>query len=65
MIYEILNYFGFTIITMSSAPEGQVGDTKYKYQCQVCEKKFDSLYILNYHRILEHSKSRRPPIGIG
>jgi len=33
---------------MSSAPEAQVGGTKSKYQCHVCEKKFDSLYILNY-----------------
>ena len=57
---------------MSSAAEGQlnttntkVPDTRYKFQCHVCTKIFDSLYILNYHILLEHSEFRRPPIGIG
>jgi hypothetical protein len=58
---------------MSSATEGQLNTsdtkepaaTRYKYQCHVCSKIFDSLYILDYHKLLEHSEYRRPPIGIG
>ena len=37
---------------------------KYNWECTICNKKFDSLYILNYHRLLEHSKYKRPPIGV-
>jgi hypothetical protein len=73
MALEILNYNDIIITrAMSSAAEGQlntsntkVPDTIYKYECYVCRKIFDSLYILNYHELLEHSESRRPPIGIG
>ena len=38
---------------------------KNRWECEVCNKIFDSLYILNYHRLLEHSKYKRPPIGVG
>lgn len=38
---------------------------KNKWECDICSKIFDSLYILNYHRLLEHSKYKRPPIGVG
>ena len=37
---------------------------KNNWECTICNKKFDSLYILNYHRLLEHSKYKRPPIGV-
>ena len=37
---------------------------KNNWECTICNKKFDSLYILNYHRLLEHSKDKRPPIGV-
>jgi len=56
---------------MSVAAEGQLStttkaqDITYKFQCHICTKVFDSLYILKYHILLEHSESRRPPIGIG
>jgi hypothetical protein len=57
---------------MSTAAEGQLSttttkaqDITYKFQCHVCTKVFDNLYILKYHILLEHSESRRPPIGIG
>jgi hypothetical protein len=49
--------------TSSSDIEEQVAKNKWK--CNVCSKIFDSLYILNYHKLLEHSESKRPPIGIG
>ena len=35
-----------------------------KNKCNVCGKIFDSLYILNYHKLLEHSEFKRPSIGI-
>jgi len=35
------------------------------WKCDTCNKIFDDWYTLNYHKLLEHSKSRRPPIGIG
>ena len=46
-----------------------LGDTlfsayKNSWECTICNKKFGSLYILNYHRLLEHSKDKRPPIGV-
>ena len=37
---------------------------KNNWKCRFCDKVFDSLYILNYHRMLEHSKHKRPPIGV-
>jgi hypothetical protein len=37
---------------------------KNNWECNICNKKFESLYILNYHRLLEHSKDKRPPIGV-
>jgi hypothetical protein len=30
----------------------------------ICGKVFEINYILNYHNLLEHSKYKRPPIGI-
>ena len=38
--------------------------TKNRWKCNTCGKVFDSWYILNYHKLLEHSKSKRPPIGV-
>ena len=37
---------------------------KNNWECTICNKKFGSLYILNYHKLLEHSKDKRPPIGV-
>lgn len=37
---------------------------KNSWKCSVCDKVFDSLYILNYHIMLEHSTHKRPPIGV-
>ncbi len=36
-----------------------------KWECEICRKIFDSWYIYSYHKLLEHSEERRPPIGIG
>ena len=58
--------------SIPSVAEGQLNTSdieeavaQNKWKCNVCSKVFDSLYILNYHKLLEHSESKRPPIGIG
>ena len=48
--------------TTINIEESEAGN---KGKCNVCDKEFDILLILNYHKLLEHSKSKRPPIGIG
>ncbi len=35
------------------------------WECSICGKVFESNYILHYHILLEHSKYKRPPTGIG
>ncbi len=35
-----------------------------RWKCKECNKNFESNFILNYHYLLEHSKYKRPPIGI-
>lgn len=45
--------------------ESTVAGGKKAWKCNICGKVFHSLYILNYHKLLEHSESKRPPIGIG
>ncbi|MDQ6866037.1 MAG: hypothetical protein M3044_19700 [Thermoproteota archaeon] len=56
---------------MPLAVEGQLNPFGFeqpaienKWKCNVCHKIFDSQYILNYHKLLEHSEFKRPPIGI-
>jgi hypothetical protein len=58
-------------VSPTNSIEGQLStttktqDITYKFQCHVVTKVFDSLHILKYHILLEHSESRRLPIGIG
>ena len=35
-----------------------------KWECKTCGKVFQNEYILNYHKLLEHSQYKRPPIGV-
>ena len=35
------------------------------WKCTIYGKVFESRYILDYHILLEHSKYKRPPTGIG
>jgi hypothetical protein len=37
---------------------------KNNWKCSLCDKVFESLYILNFHIMLEHSTHKRPPIGV-
>jgi hypothetical protein len=53
---------------MSAAAAEQqsiAADKETKWECKICEKTFQSEYILNYHKLLEHSQFKRPPIGVG
>jgi len=50
---------------MAAAEEKVRGSAKEKFECNICKKVFESLYIMNYHKLLEHSKSKRPPTGVG
>lgn len=38
--------------------------SRTEWRCNVCDKKFINLYILNYHKLLEHSEIKRPPTGV-
>jgi hypothetical protein len=33
-------------------------------KCELCGKAFESPDILSYHKSVEHSHGRRPPIGV-
>ena len=52
-------------INNTSHIEESMADSRKVWKCNICSKVFDSWYILNYHKLLEHSESKRPPIGIG
>ena len=49
---------------MSASDEATIAKEP-KWQCNICGKVFESWYILNYHKLLEHSQFKRPPIGVG
>ncbi len=56
---------------MPSTAEGELNPSdieqsaiKNIWKCNVCGKIFVSLYILNYHKLLEHSESKRSPVGV-
>ena len=51
--------------TMSSEQSSKTAERINNWKCEICGKTFDSLDILNYHKLLEHSEHKRPPIGIG
>lgn len=36
-----------------------------RWECKTCRKIFQSEYILSYHKLLEHSQYKLPPIGVG
>lgn len=38
--------------------------TVKKWECHICKKIFDSWYIRSCHKLSEHSKQSRPPVGI-
>jgi hypothetical protein len=50
---------------MAAAEQVKSADREQKFECDICKKVFENWYILNYHKLLEHSESKRPPIGVG
>ena len=50
---------------MVAAEQVKSAAREQKFECDICKKVFENWYILNYHKLLEHSESKRPPIGVG
>jgi hypothetical protein len=51
--------------SMSSEQSSKTAEGISKWKCEICGKMFDDADMLNYHKLLEHSEHKRPPIGIG
>ncbi len=51
--------------TMSAEQSSKTAERQNVWKCDVCGKSFESEDMLNYHKLLEHSEHKRPPIGIG
>ena len=50
---------------MSSEQASKISEGTNSCKCEICGKMFDNADVLDYHKILEHSEHKRPPIGIG
>lgn len=50
---------------MAASEQVKSAARQQKFECSICKKAFESWYIFNYHKLLEHSEFKRPPIGIG
>ena len=50
---------------MSSEQSSKTAKGISAWKCEICGKMFDNTDVLNYHKLLEHSEHKRPPIGIG
>ena len=51
--------------TMSTEQSSKTAERQNVRKCEICGKSFESEDMLNYHKLLEHSEHKRPPIGIG
>ncbi|HKQ22622.1 MAG TPA: hypothetical protein VJS91_11320 [Nitrososphaeraceae archaeon] len=51
--------------TMSAEQSSKTAERQNVRKCEICGKSFESEDMLNYHKLLEHSEHKRPPIGIG
>ena len=52
---------------MGAASSSSTDRPTKQYRCDVCDKTFDSMEILNSHKRLDHSESGRnqSPAGVG
>ncbi|MFZ0326120.1 MAG: hypothetical protein WBP64_01750 [Nitrososphaeraceae archaeon] len=50
---------------MAAAEHVKSAAREQRFECNICKKAFENWYILNYHKLLEHSESKRPPTGVG
>jgi hypothetical protein len=46
----------------STASVGRTANDKR--ECEVCGKVFDSWYMLNYQKLLEHGEPKKTPMGV-
>jgi len=53
-----------SVIQMLNAEQSINKPEPKKLKCEVCGKAFESPDTLSYHKSVEHSQSRRPPIGV-
>jgi hypothetical protein len=51
--------------TMSAEQSSKTAERQNMWKCEICGKSFDNTDMLNYHKLLEHSEHKRPPIGTG
>jgi hypothetical protein len=51
--------------TMSAEQSSKTAERQSISKFEICGKSFDDADMLNYHKLLEHSEHKRPPIGIG
>lgn len=63
--YENLICYDCVNNTMSTEQSSKTAERQNIRKCEICGKSFDSMDMLNYHNLLEHSEHKRPPIGIG
>ena len=49
---------------MSIAEQSAYTPHPKKVKCEICGKIFETWYMLSYHKSLEHSQDKRPPIGV-
>ena len=49
---------------MSIAEQSVYTPKPKKLKCEICGKIFETWYMLSYHKSLEHSQDKRPPIGV-
>jgi hypothetical protein len=53
-----------SVIQMVNAEQSINKPEPKKLKCELCGKAFESPETLSYHKSVEHSQGRRPPIGV-
>jgi hypothetical protein len=59
----VLTIIEFKVSTKKSVAK-QANKNHKIWRCNYCGKNMESEYILNFHILLEHSKSARSPVGV-
>jgi len=49
---------------MSAAEQSIYSPRPKKLSCEICGKIFETPDMLSYHKAVEHTQGRRPPIGV-
>jgi len=56
--------FTIYLLTMSIAEQSVYTPKPKELRCEICGKVFETRYMLSYHKSVEHSQDKRPPIGV-